>query len=221
MLLRNAFLIGLWSGSLLVESLPHVQVLVAFSHGRVQQLLVPSRSPTFLLLEVLTVFSQDRFQRRLLDLITWMSTCPTLPSGCSFSTPPRASPITGTEAPRRLPGSHLPASGSSGLVRGLRGDGSGSGTGAPVSAHMTSLRCLLSEAWHPLTPFRVPLLAVLFGVHVLLEKYRLGFFWVSSVLCALLGSTAETVHVSVFGGFWLLFHTYPCQGGRRILRGIG
>ena len=31
-------------------------------------------------------------------------------------------------------------------------------------------------------------------------------------------TTAETVHVSVFGGFWLLFHTYPCQGGRRILR---
>ena len=52
-----------------------VQVLVSFSRDRVQQLLVPSRSPTSLLLEVLTVFSQDRFLRGLLGLITWMSTC--------------------------------------------------------------------------------------------------------------------------------------------------
>ena len=42
-----------------------------FSQDRVQQLLVPSRSPTILLVEFLTVFSQ----RRLLDLITWMSSC--------------------------------------------------------------------------------------------------------------------------------------------------
>ena len=41
-----------------------------------------------------------------------------------------------------------------------------------------------------------------------------------SILCALLGSTADTVHVSVFGGFWLLFHTFPCDGGPRILRSI-
>ena len=64
--LRNAFLSGLWSRSMLVEIfLLVVQVLVSFSRDRVQQLLVPSRSPT---LEVLTVFSQDRFQRGLLDL---------------------------------------------------------------------------------------------------------------------------------------------------------
>ena len=40
------------------------------------------------------------------------------PSGCSTVTPLRASPITGTDIPMRLPGSHLRASRSSGLVRG-------------------------------------------------------------------------------------------------------
>ena len=77
-------------------------------------------------------------------------------------------------------------------------------------------------AWHPLTPSGVPLLAVLFGVHVLPETYSFGFFWVgyASVLCALLGSTADAVHVSGFGGFWLLFHTFLCEGGPRILRSI-
>ena len=34
----------------------------------------------------------------------------------------------------------------------------------------------------------------------------------ASVLCALLGLTVDTVHVSVYGGFWLLFHTFPCEG---------
>ena len=56
MFLRNAFLSGLWSRSVLVEIfLFVVQVLVSFSRDRVQQLLVPSRSPTLFLLEVLTV----------------------------------------------------------------------------------------------------------------------------------------------------------------------
>ena len=65
---------------------------------RVQQLLVPSRSPTLLLLEVLTVFCQDRFQRRLLDLFTLKCTCPTLPSGWS-STTTQAGPTSGTGVP--------------------------------------------------------------------------------------------------------------------------
>ena len=30
----------------------------------------------------------------------------------------------------------------------------------------------------------------------------------ASVVCALLGLTADTVHVSVFGGFWLLLHIF-------------
>ena len=42
----------------------------------------------------------------------------------------------------------------------------------------------------------------------------------ASVLCDLFGSTADTVHVSVFGGFWLHFHAFPCEGGPRILRSI-
>ena len=97
---------GLWSRSLLVEIFSLVQVLVSFSRDRVQQLLVPSRTPTLLLLEVLTVFSQDRFQRRLLDLFTLMCTCPTLSSGLSSATP-QAGHTSGTDAHKRLSGSHL------------------------------------------------------------------------------------------------------------------
>ena len=63
------------------------------------------------------------------------------------------------------------------------------------------LMALGVRAWHPLTPSRVPLLAGLFGVFVLPETYSLDSS--GSVLCALLGLTANTVHVSVFGGFWL------------------
>ena len=81
-----------------------------------------------------------------MGLITWMSTCPTRPSGCCSVPPPRVSPSTGTDAPMRLPGSHLRASMSSGLVRGPRGEESGTGTRVPVPVHMTSLLCLLSEA---------------------------------------------------------------------------
>ena len=44
---------------------------------------------------VLTVFSQDRVQRRLLHLITWMCTCQTPLSGFSFAMTPRVSPISG------------------------------------------------------------------------------------------------------------------------------
>ena len=55
-------------------------------------------------------------------------------------------PPTGTDAPMRLPGSHLRTSMSSGLVRGPRGEESGTGTRVPVPVHMTSLLCLLSEA---------------------------------------------------------------------------
>ena len=47
----------------------------AWGGGRLL-LLSPSRSPALFLLEVLTVLAQDRFQRRLLDLFTLMSTCP-------------------------------------------------------------------------------------------------------------------------------------------------
>ena len=65
-------------------------------------------------------FSQDSFQRRLLDLFTLMSTCPTLPSGCSATTPPRTGRFTGTDASLRLSGSRLLASKSSGSARGLR-----------------------------------------------------------------------------------------------------
>ena len=32
------------------------------------------------------------------------------------------------------------------------------------------------------------------------------------------GSTVDTVHSFVVGGFWMLFHTLQCEGGHRILR---
>ena len=45
----------------------------------------------------------------------------------------------------------------------------------------------------------MPLLAILFGVYVLLEKYSFGAS--GSVLCALLGLTADIVHASVASAF--------------------
>ena len=62
-------------------------------------------------------------------------------------TPPQPSPIAGTDAPVRPPGSHLRASGSSGSARRAQEGRSGSGTGILASVHMTSLRCLLGEAF--------------------------------------------------------------------------
>ena len=82
---------------------------------------MPSSSPTLFLLEVLTVFSQDRVQRRLLDLFTLMCTCPTLPSGCSFVMTPRQSLISGTDALARRCGSRRLASESSGSARRVLG----------------------------------------------------------------------------------------------------
>ena len=34
------------------------------------------------------------------------------------------------------------------------------------------------------------------------------------------GSTVDTAHSSVVGGFWVLFHTSQCEDGPRILRSI-
>ena len=94
---------------------------------------------------------------------------------------------------------------------------------------MTSLRCLLSEASRG-EGLGNP--SPLLGCHYwqscsvstccLLRRTFLdsSFSGYASVLCALLGLTADTVHVSFFGGFWLLFRTFPCEGGLRILRSI-
>ena len=47
-------------------------------------------------------------------------------------------------------------------------------------------------------------------LEVVPQTYSFGFLLgYASVLCALLGLTVDTVHVSVFGGFWLLYHTFP------------
>ena len=72
-LVRNAFLSGLWSRSLispfLVETFLLVEVLTVFSPDRVLQRL-PVRMLTFWLVEVFTVYFQDRVSRRFLDLHT-------------------------------------------------------------------------------------------------------------------------------------------------------
>ena len=104
------------------------------------------RAGPHVVLEVLTVFSQDRFQRRLLDLITWMCTCLTPLTEFSFVMTRRQSPISGTDALARRCGSHRRASESSGSARRVLEEGPGSGTRVPVSAYLISLRCLLSEA---------------------------------------------------------------------------
>ena len=93
-----------------------------------------------------------------------------------------------------------------------------------MSVHMNYLRCLLSEASRG-EGLGIP--SPLLGCHYwqscsvsaccLSLWILLGY---ASVLCALLGLTVDTVHVSVFGGFWLLFHTYPGEVGPRILRSI-
>ena len=123
--------------------------------------------------------------------------------GCSSVTATLAKPATGTDAPARRSGSHLLASRWSGSARGLRREGSGTGTGAPVSVHMNSLLCLLSDT-HRGEGLGIP--SPLLGCHFW-QYCSAGFFWVLMRfrLVRLLGSRADTVHVSVFGGYWLLF----------------
>ena len=101
--------------------------------------------------------------------------------------------------------------------------GSGTGTRVPVPVHMTSLLCLLSEAHRgeglgiPLTPSRVPLLAVWFGVVLLPEEYLdLDYFGRFLPSCfrilQFLGCAVDTVLASVVGGFVAISHI-PCEGG--------
>ena len=87
---------------------------------------------------------------------------------------------------------------------------------------MTFLLCLLSEAHRGegLGPSRVPPMADLFGVCVLPETYTLASGSGCFSIVRLAGSTVDTEHLSVVVGFWLLFHTFPCEGGPRILRSI-
>ena len=90
-----------------------------------------------------------------------------------------------------------------------REEESGTGTSLPVPVHMTSLLC--------------PLVGCHFWQACSVSSYCLRRTVLNSsgsVLCALLGLTANTVHSSVVGGFWLLFHTSQCEGGPRILRSI-
>ena len=76
-------------------------------------------------------FHPGQLSTALLDLFTLMCTCPTLPSGWSSATP-QAGPTSGTDAHKRLSGSHHLASRWSGSARGTRRVVFGTGTGAPV-----------------------------------------------------------------------------------------
>ena len=91
---------------------------------------------------------RSRSQRRRwwLRRSTRTRTCRTPLSGCSSVTATLAKPTSGTDALKRLSGSHRLASRWSGSARGLRREGSGTGTGAPVPAAILFLFCLLSEA---------------------------------------------------------------------------
>ena len=111
--------------------------------------------------------------RRLLSLRT--RSCRTPLSGCSSLTASLARPTSGTDALDRLSGSHRLASRSSGSARGLRREGAGTCTLVPVSVHVTSLRCLLSEASQGeglgIPSLLLGCLAVLFGVYELPETH--------------------------------------------------
>ena len=92
-----------------------------------------------------------------------MPMCQTPLSGSS-SAAAVAGPITGTDAPMRLAGSHRLVS----RWCGLAGEGRTTGTRKRRSVRMPSLRCLLVDArgrvrgyWHPLTPSWVPMLEAL------------------------------------------------------------
>ena len=66
----------------------------------------------------------------------------------------------------------------------------------------------------------MPPLADLFGVCVLPETYTLAPGSGCFSIVRISGSTVDTVHSFVVGGFWLLLHTFQCEGGPRILRSI-
>ena len=62
---------------------------------------------------------------------------------------------------------------------------------------------------HP--PSWVPLLASCSVSACCLRRTLWLLGLVAFVLCAF-GSAPDTVHVAVFGGFWLLFHKFQCEG---------
>ena len=77
-----------------------------------------------------------------------------------------------------------------------------------VGKHVTASRycrflCKTLRRW-------VPLLAVLFGVYVLPATCSFGFlcFRLCFRIVRLLGSIADTFHVSVFGGIWYNFTSF-------------
>ena len=114
-------------------------------------------------------------------------------------------------------------SGRLGWDDGRGGGSSITGTGIRVSVHTTFLLCLPSEAHrvrglashHPFSGAFWQSCSVSSCCPNVQFWILLGFFRI----VRLLGSTADTVHVSVW---WRLvsFHTYPCEGVRRIQRAI-
>ena len=62
-------------------------------------------------------------------------------------------------------------------------------------------------------PFSGATFGRLFGVCVLPETYTLAPGSGCFSIVRIAGSTVDTGHSSVVGGFWLLFHTSQCEGG--------
>ena len=94
-----------------------------------------------------------------------------------------------------------------------------------MPVHVTSLLCLLSEA-HRGEGLDIP--SPLLGCHLwqtfrclrVARDVRFGLGSGCFSIVRIARSTVDTVHSSVVGGFWLLFHTSQCEGGPRILRSI-
>ena len=111
---------------------------------------------------------------------------------------PKAGPTSGIVAPKRQSGRHRLASRLSGSARETEKVGSGTGTGAPVPVATLFLLCLLSEA-HRGEGLGIP--SPLPGCHFWRSCSVSSCCLRSTVWCALLGLTADTVHASVVGAF--------------------
>ena len=120
-------------------------------------------------------------------LLSWRSRpCRTPSSGCSSGNASQARPTTGTDVLTVQSGRHQLVSRSCGLVKGMRREGSGTGTGIRVSVRMTSLLFLLGE-----------------------ERYRqpraVYKYWAPCRLCCV------EIFFTMNNGHWFAIHVAHCS----------
>ena len=107
---------------------------------------------SWVLVEINKVFTLDRVRPRRTFTFQFPVVCPRtrtcLPplSGCSSVTATRARPTTGTDALKRLSGSHRLASGWCGSARRAQGGRYTTGTRTPAPVVLLSFLCLLGDA---------------------------------------------------------------------------